>query len=78
MLECSDGSIYTGISNDVEARLARHNAGKGAKYTSGRRPVVLKAVWSFPDKALASQTEYAWKQLPRDKKLQLISECLSL
>jgi putative endonuclease len=75
MLECADGSIYTGISNDVEARLARHNSGKGAKYTSGRRPVTLKAVWTFQNKVQASQTEFAWKQLPREKKLQLISEC---
>jgi len=74
LAECSDGTIYTGISNNVEARIAAHNAGKGAKYTKSRRPVTLKACWSYPDKSEATKAEYAFKQLSRIRKMQLITE----
>jgi putative endonuclease len=72
MLECADGSIYTGITNDVKERVARHNAGKGAKYTKARRPVVLKAKWKHKDKSEAAKAEYAFKQLTREEKLKMI------
>ena len=44
ILRCSDGSLYTGWTNDIEKRLEQHNAGKGAKYTKGRTPVTLESV----------------------------------
>ena len=72
MLECADGSIYTGITNNVKERVAKHNAGKGAKYTKARRPVVLKAKWKHKDKSEAAKAEYAFKQLPREEKLSSI------
>jgi putative endonuclease len=72
--ECADGSIYTGISNNVEERILAHNTGKGAKYTKSRRPVVLRAFWPFDSKSEAAKAEYAFKQLPRNHKLRLITE----
>jgi putative endonuclease len=64
--------LYIGITNDLVARLATHNSGKGAKYTRGRTPVVLKACFEFSSRAEASKAEYAFKQLPKSKKLELI------
>ena len=72
MVECADGTIYTGITNDVEARIIKHNSGKGAKYTRTRGPVKLKACWSFEFKSEAAKAEYAFKQLSRAEKMKLI------
>jgi len=72
MIECSDGSIYTGITNRIEDRIAKHNAGKGAKYTRSRTPVVLKACWTYESKSEASKAEYAYKKLAREQKIKLI------
>ena len=74
ILECSDGTLYTGIAADPERRLKVHNSGKGAKYTRGRLPVVLRYRETLPDKGEALRREYAIKQLPRRKKLALIAE----
>ena len=74
MLECADGSIYTGITNDLETRIAKHNSGKGAKYTRGKTPVVLRASKSFDSRSDALKEEYALKQKPREEKLRLIVE----
>jgi len=63
LLECRDGSIYTGIAVDVQARYARHLNGKGARYTRSRPPRRLLAVVAYPDRASASRAEYAMKQL---------------
>lgn len=63
VLECADGSLYTGITTDVAARYAVHAAGKGAKYTRGRPPRRLLAVASYPDRAAASRAEYEVKRL---------------
>lgn len=68
VLECVDGSLYTGITVDVTARYAAHVAGKGARYTRGRPPVRLLAVVPYPDRAAASRAEYAVKQLPLARK----------
>lgn len=68
VLECSDGSLYTGITVDVAARYAAHAAGKGAKYTRGRPPVRLLAVAPYPDRAKASRAEYEVKRLPLPRK----------
>ena len=72
ILTCSDGSLYTGITNDVKARVAKHNAGKGAKYTRGRTPVKLKAKFRYKDRSEASKAEYAFKKLSRAEKQRMI------
>jgi putative endonuclease len=74
MLECSDGTIYTGITNDIAARIKKHNSGKGARYTRTRGPVILKAYWAFELKSEAAKAEYAFKQLSRAEKIKLIRE----
>lgn len=72
LLRCADGTLYTGFTNDLARRLTAHNAGKGAKYTRGRRPVELVYWESFSNKSSALRREYAIKQLPRRQKLTLI------
>ena len=72
LLRCADGTLYTGFTNDLARRLAAHNAGSGAKYTRGRRPVELVYWESFSNKSSALRREYAIKQLPRRQKLTLI------
>jgi len=72
VVECSDGSFYTGYTTDVERRLEEHNAGQGAKYTRGRLPVKLRHQESFKNRSLAQKREYEIKQLPRSKKEELI------
>ena len=71
ILECADRTLYTGATNDVRKRLARHRTGKGARYTSGRLPVRLKYVERCGDKSGALQREYAIKRLAREEKLRL-------
>lgn len=73
IVECSDGSLYTGWTNDVEKRLAAHNAQKGAKYTRTRLPVKLVYAESFQTKQEAQQREYAIKQMKRCQKVALIT-----
>jgi len=63
LIECVDGSIYTGITTDVAARYAAHQRGVGARYTRSRPPQRLLAVESHPDRASASRAEYRVKQL---------------
>ncbi|PXV68667.1 GIY-YIG nuclease family protein [Halanaerobium congolense] len=72
VVECSDGSFYTGYTTDVERRLEEHNAGQGAKYTRGRLPVKLRHQESFKNRSLAQKREYEIKQLPRSKKEELL------
>ncbi|MEE1195895.1 MAG: GIY-YIG nuclease family protein [Lachnospiraceae bacterium] len=72
ILKCSDGSLYTGWTNNLEKRVADHNAGKGAKYTKGRRPVELAYYEAFETKEEAMKREYAIKQLSRAEKNELI------
>lgn len=74
ILRCRDGTFYTGISNNVEARLQQHNSGKGAVYTRGRRPVKLIYSETFVDHSQAAKREYALKQLTRKQKLNLIKD----
>lgn len=73
VLECADGSLYTGYTVDVQARLAVHNAGKGAKYTRARLPVSLLAYAEFPTKHDAMHAEYVFKQLSRNEKDALLA-----
>ena len=72
MVECSDGTIYTGISNDVSKRILAHNAGKGAKYTKPRLPVALKWLQECDNRSEASKAEYKIKRLSRKEKLKKI------
>ena len=72
ILKCKDGSLYTGWTNDLEQRVAAHNTGKGAKYTSVRRPVVLFYCVEFETKEQAMKREYAIKQMARKDKLELV------
>lgn len=74
VVECRDGTYYTGYTTDVERRVEEHNQGTGAKYTKGRRPVELVHVESFGDQSSAMQREYAIKQSRRAEKEALIRE----
>ena len=69
LLECSDKTIYCGITNNLEKRLQTHNKGKGAKYTRGRLPVVLLKYFERPTKGEALSLEYSIKQLSKEEKL---------
>jgi putative endonuclease len=71
VVRCRDGTLYTGISRDVDARLAKHNAGKGARYTRGRGPVALLHTERKSSQGAALRREAAIKALPRTKKLAL-------
>ena len=72
ILQCKDGSLYTGITDDLDRRLAAHNAGKGAKYTRGRAPLTLVYREEMPTYSDALRREYRIKQLSRTEKLNLI------
>lgn len=71
IVRCSDGTLYTGWTNDIDKRIREHNAGRGAKYTKPRRPVTLAYLEMFETKEEAMKREYAIKRLPRNKKLEL-------
>jgi putative endonuclease len=74
IIECHDGSLYTGITSDLEKRLAAHNAGKGAKYTASRRPVQLVYREDATNRSEASKRENAIKKMNRDAKLALCAK----
>ena len=74
MLRCGDGSLYTGITDDVPRRLEAHRSGKGAKYTRGRGPLELAYQEQVEDKPAALRREYAIKHLKRADKLKLCAE----
>ena len=75
ILECSDKSLYTGITKDIEKRLEEHNTSpKGAKYTKARRPVKLLYQEPSLNRSTASKREYAIKKLTRLNKLKLIDK----
>lgn len=73
IVKCADATYYTGIAVDVKLRIEKHNAGKGATYTSARGPVVLLYTEEHPDRSAASKREWEIKQLTRAQKSQLIS-----
>ena len=74
LLRCGDGTLYTGITDDVERHLAAHRAGKGAKYTRGRGPLELVYTEEQPDRPAALRRELAVKKLSRAEKERLIAE----
>jgi len=72
ILECDDGSFYTGYTTDVERRVRKHDRGDGAKYTRGRTPVELVHRERFESKSAAMSREYEIKQLSRAEKARLV------
>lgn len=74
ILRCGDGSVYTGITTDVERRLEMHRSGKGAKYTRGRGPLEVVYQELCPTHSDALKRERAIKSLPREEKLHLIAQ----
>ena len=74
ILECGDGTLYTGITDDLQRRLKAHEAGKGAKYTRGRGPLTLRYQETVPDKSTALKRECALKRLRKCEKMVIIHE----
>lgn len=72
IVRCSDGTLYTGWTNDLKKRLEIHNSGRGAKYTKVRRPVELVYYEAFETKEEAMSREWHIKRLSRSEKLKLI------
>lgn len=72
MLRCRDGSLYTGWTNDLERRVARHADGKASRYTSSRLPVELALALPMPDRGSAMREEARIKRLARTQKLELV------
>lgn len=73
LLECRDGTLYTGCTDNIPRRIALHNAGCGAKYTRGRGPVILRYQEEVPDRSAALRREAAIKRLNRVEKQALIT-----
>lgn len=73
MIRCSDNSIYTGMTNNIEKRLSEHLTNKGAKYTKSHQVEKLEAVWRSKEKSLACKLEYQIKQLTKRQKEDIIN-----
>lgn len=73
---CSDGTLYTGVTTDLDRRLRQHNGDLvgGAKYTRARRPVTLQAFWLYPGKSPAMKAEHEFKKLSRAEKLRRVRD----
>ena len=71
ILECNDGTLYTGITDDVEKRFNAHQSGKGAKYTRGRAPLQLRYTEVCDDHSAALKREIQVKNLTKTQKMQL-------
>jgi len=72
IVECNDGTLYTGITNNIDKRIRDHNSGIGSRYTKGRRPVKLLTKLDCADKSHAAKMEYRIKRLSRGGKLGAI------
>ena len=75
ILECGDGSLYTGITDNLQRRLAAHSAGKGAKYTRGRGPFTVRYVENCESRSAALRREYQIKCMTRAQKMNLCAGC---
>jgi putative endonuclease len=73
LLRCADGTLYAGYTTDLSARERAHNAGRGAKYTAGRRPVRIVYAEPHESRSAAQQREAQLKRFTRTKKLALIA-----
>lgn len=80
VLLCKDGSLYCGYTTDWRRRFAQHQRQRGATYTkpSNKHPLTLTAVWQFPTSSAALKSEYAFKRLSKEKKLELLHSGQSL
>jgi putative endonuclease len=78
LIECADGSLYTGIATDVERRFKEHLAGKGARYTRSRKAVRLVASRPVGSRSEALRAEIAIKRLPREKKIEAVRSLTAL
>lgn len=74
ILECKDGTLYTGWTTNLNRRLKEHNSGKGARYTKGRHPVKLVYFEKYLSKAEAMKREYQIKKMTKHKKIKLIMD----
>ena len=74
MIEASDGSLYTGITNDLAKRFQAHSSGKGARFFAGRTPRQIRYTETHPDRSAASKREAVIKKMKRIEKLTLISQ----
>ena len=74
VLRCADGSLYCGITNNLERRIEQHNAGSGARYTRGRGPVQLAHSWICSGRSEAAKAEAAFKKLTREQKHARIAD----
>ncbi|HXB11213.1 MAG TPA: GIY-YIG nuclease family protein [Bacteroidia bacterium] len=72
IVECSDKTLYTGTTNDIAERIAKHNEGTGAKYTKGRGPVKILYCHSFESRSEACKHEYELKQFSKTAKFDII------
>jgi putative endonuclease len=77
IVECEDGSLYTGIALDPQARFTAHAAGKGARYTRSHRPLRLLMTLAFPDRSSASKAEHRVKQMTADGKRRFVLQSKS-
>lgn len=77
IVKCSDNTLYTGWTNNLEKRIKTHNAGKGAKYTKSRLPVTLVYYETFQTKEEAMRREWEIKHLTRREKLQLLTSFIT-
>ncbi len=78
ILECSNGSFYTGYTHNLEKRYQEHCEGKGAKYTKSFKPVKIAQTWQFESQSLAMKAEALIKRLKRSDKLKLIQGAMAL
>ena len=78
IVECRDGSLYTGIAKDLNKRVLAHNAGRGARYTKGRGPVILRYAQPLADRSAATKRESEIKKLTKAQKNTLICKQLNL
>ena len=76
ILKCADDTLYTGITNNLEARLAKHESGAGAKYTRSRGPYEVLFTENHESRSTATKREAEIKSLSRERKLQLVSSAL--
>ena len=74
LVECRDGTLYTGVARDVERRVGEHNAGRGARYTRGRGPVKIVAASRAMEKRAAYRLEWSIKQMPRARKAAAVCD----
>ncbi len=77
IVQCSDGTYYTGWTTDPERRISQHNKGKGAKYTSTRRPVKLVYLEPQPNRVAAMKRELEIKKMKRGKKMELVERAVN-